>query len=37
MRGKSIREAMRDAGLSEEEIDEVLNVSKLTRPGIMGK
>ncbi len=37
MRGKSIREAMRDAGLSEEEIDEVLNVSKLTRPGIIGK
>ncbi|WP_188596875.1 class II fumarate hydratase [Thermocladium modestius] len=37
VKGKTIREALREVGLSEAEIDEVLNVEKLTRPGIIKK
>ncbi len=33
-RGLSIREALRDLGLSDEEIDKVLDVGRLTKPGI---
>lgn len=32
-RGLSIREALRDLGLSDEEIDKVLDVGRLTKPG----